>query len=352
MKNRFWIYIFALAVIILIVLLCWRPTQQTAIPEPAIATAQPTNTPAAMIGTTGNPSPTGSTLVSTPPIERAVSTATNQNTDESRALRLQQIISAKNGPIEFYGQVIDQDSNPVPAVKINVSISQTYMPSSTNLAIGAKVVHLEKETGANGRFDIQGVEGNGFDVESIQKAGYELSPTTSHSYGAIGGSFENPVVFKMWRTGEKAQLVGGSKFWGIIPDGRIYAIDLLQGTKEESGNAVGDLKISVNRPAGVSRQDHYDWSFQITPIDGGIIETEDDFMYEAPESGYLPEYNFHLIKSDAKWTYRVKRNFYIKTRGGQNYGRISVEVFAYYQNEGVFNIDWAVNPAGSRNLQP
>ena len=260
-------------------------------------------------------------------------------------------IEAKNSPIVFFGVVIDQNTNPVSGAKIHSTIRQWYVRSPLTLSYGAHFISVEKESDLNGRFEINGEKGDGFGV-GIEKNGYQLSPKAPKGFGPTAGTFENPVIFNMWKEGEKAQLAGGSKFWGIIPDGRIYTIDLLQTTKVESTNAAGDLRISVSRPEGVSRQDHYDWSFQIVPIDGGIMEAADDFMYEAPENGYMPEYNFHLNKSDIPWAYRVKTNFFIKTRGGQNYGRITLEVFAHYQNQGVIDISWSVNPSGSRNLQP
>jgi len=348
MNKRFWTCVLFLVVGVIVVVIWHRPAHQIATPESTQEAIQHANV-------SGD-----ATIVKAQNIPGdQVSTATpsaNPSPAESDRERLPELFQKyneqHNAPIEFYGQVLDQESNPVPDVTIDVAISQTYMESPTNLAFIPKTFHLEKETGADGRFEITGETGDGFDIESIKKTDYELSPRTSLTFTPTVGNFENPTIFKMWKTGEKAQLVSGSKFWGIIPDGRIYTIDLLQGTKVESANAVGDLRLAVSRPAGVSRQDHYDWSFQIIPIDGGIIETEDDFMYEAPANGYAPKYDFHLNTTDTNWAYRVKKDFFIKTRAGNNYGRINVEVFAHYQNAGVFNVGWTVNPNGSQNLQP
>ena len=170
------------------------------------------------------------------------------------------------------------------------------------------------------------------------------------AYAVQGGGFDSPVVFKMWKRGPSAELVGGSKFWRIEPDGRTYTIDLVQGTITEGASAPGDLRVTIARPAGVSRRDRFDWSLQIVPVDGGILETKDEFMYRAPLDGYDSAYELRSNPSDATWTYEVERKFFLKARG--RYARINVEVFALYREDGVFSIKYALNPTGSPTLQP
>ena len=348
MKTRFWIcasiLLFALAV-----LFGLRSARQKENLEKAQAAADPTNTIVATAGISNNPvAPVVSQI--NPQTSATPVIIKNGGTIDPRELQMQQGFEAKNVPINFYGLVVDQDGKPISGVQIKMNGEHVFYLISQGIA--STNIGMETVTDSGGRFQWMGDSADLLAVETISKVGYLLSPQAPHSFAPSSGSLESPVIFKMWKMGEKAQLVGGSKFWGIIPDGRIYTIDLLQSTKVESTNAAGDLRISVSRPEGVSRQDHYDWSFQIVPIEGGIMETADDFMYETPENGYMPEYNFHFNKLDAPWAYRVKKSFFIKTRGGQNYGRITLEVFAHYQNQGVIDISWSVNPFGSRNLQP
>ena len=313
-----------------------NPTPQTQTSSQTNAALRAANTP------TQSAQPTGQPAVA--PAQNPFNTA--PPTPEQRAETLRQALEQKNVPIDFYGRVIDQDSNSVSGASVKVYIRHWKL---TDDAV-SEPIRTDKITDADGRFEIHGVTGDAVDIEAMQKPGYELSPKFSHSAGPASGSADNPVVYQMWKTGEKAQLVSGNKFWGIVPDGRPYTIDLLLGTKSESGTASGDLRVAVSRPPNVSRKDLYDWSFKITPIDGGILETTDEFMYQAPDNGYAPEYEFQLKASDTNWTHRVKKDFYVRSRG--RYGRINVEVIARYQNEGVFSVGYAVNPAGSRNLQP
>jgi hypothetical protein len=288
-----------------------------------------------------------------PPVVRSRSyTSPPEATNAAVARFVDRFVDSKNAPINFYGQFIDQNSNPVPGVKIIVAVEQVSAHNPALMELDSKYIDIEKTADDEGRFDILGQTGCGLGVESIQKAGYKTSPNAANHFGPGNGSYYSPSIIKLWKNGEKAQLVEGSEFWGIVPDGRTYTIDLLQGTKVESANATGDLRLSVTRPPGVSRGDRYDWSFQITPLGGGITEVNDEFMYEAPENGYSPQFDFHVMATDPQWTYHPRFNFYVTARGGRVYGRISTEIFAHYQDSGLLRIDYAVNPNGSPNLQP
>lgn len=296
-----------------------------------------------------NSSTTNSTLSvisSTPPVPKL---NIIQN-DREKTNIIREYMESQNVPIDFFGKITDQDGNPVSGVKVQIKVRHWIVITPAAFGADAKMIPVATETDLSGCFEIHNVTGDGFDVESIQKAGYALSPKTPNGFDPNNGSLNNPVIIKMWKLGDKEQLVTGEKFWGIIPDGRVYTIDLLKGIKAESADAAGDFRIAVSRPAGVSRQDRYDWSFQIMPIEGGIIETEDDFMYQAPERDYASKYDFHLNASETPWTYRIKKKFYTEARG--HFARIDIEVFAHYQDQGVLNISWAINPTGSRNLQP
>ena len=283
----------------------------------------------------------------------AIATASFTNmdlkvSDVEKTNEIVQAIEAKNFPIEFHGKIIDQNGTPIPSVKVIAKVRQWY--ARPTYAQAAHFIPIETKTDLDGAFEINDTKGDGFSFESIQKDGYELSAKTYLSSGATGGNLASPVIFKMWKTGEKAQLLGGSQFWNVAPDGKIYTVDLMLGTKTESTNEDGDLKISISRPEGVSRKDRYNWSFKIASIDGGIAESKDEFMYQAPELGYTREFVFNSDTFGTNWAYRVKKDFFVKTRG--HYARINVEVFAYYQNGAAFSFSYAVNPTGSRNLQP
>jgi hypothetical protein len=272
-----------------------------------------------------------------------------QSDKESLPKALSEAADAKNLPVDFNAQVLDQNQQPVAGVRLEISVRHWSVEATGKLQ--GHALKFVKNTDARGRLEVHGVTGDGIDVLTLHKDGYDSSPSLTAHYGPSGASRSELVIFRLWKLGEKAPLVTGDHFFRIVPDGRTYTIDLIGGRKFESADAMGDFKFSIMRPANITRQDRYGWSFRIEPIDGGILESIDEFMNEAPEIGYSADYAFTLSQSDPEWSYRVKKSFFLKSRGGQNYARLRVEVFAYYKDGGVFDIHYAVNPAGSRNLQ-
>ncbi len=63
--------------------------------------------------------------------------------------------------------------------------------------------------------------------------------------------------------------------------------DLLAGQVVSAG---GDLEIIVKRAAGaITQLNHSDWSIELVPVDGGIMQTDyhtSQITFGAPDSGY------------------------------------------------------------------
>lgn len=348
MKNRFWIFIVILTMVILAIVYWWRLGQRTAILEPKQETVQLTNQSVGnvAIDTHNNANELPTTTYPTNPKPSVVNTA-------SVAEVVEKLVNSRNASINFYGRFIDQYSNPVPDVKMKFGIERLTAPNPALMEIGAKNIQLERTTDGDGRIEIHGEIGDGLGIGTVTKVGYLLSPKAPHGFGTSSGSYENPVIFKMWKEGEKPQLVGGSKFWSVTPDGQAYTIDLLKQSKVESSDAPGDIRIRIMRPAQIKPRTHFDWSFSIEAIQGGLVETEDEFMYLAPESGYEPSYQFTMVATNANWKRELDGfQFYLKSRDGQVYGRFVFDIIPDYNDTSVFNVNWAANPNGSRNLQP
>jgi len=263
--------------------------------------------------------------------------------------QLGQALSDKNVPIDFYGRVIDQGSNALPGVKLKVYIRHWELMADAM----SNPIRLEKETDADGRFEIHGVTGDALNIESFQKAGYDLEPT-QRSFGPSSGGWQTPVDFKMWSTNVHEQLVTASKSFHIVPDGRAYAIDLAQGTLVESVD--GDLKVWVKRPAQVAPGQKYDWSCEIASgVNGGILQESDPnaSMYWAPTEGYAPAFHYEQKVGSGWGDSTGTKRFYVRLNGRQIFGRMSIEVFAYYNDStpGLIRIQYAVNPTGGRVLR-
>ncbi len=264
------------------------------------------------------------------------------------------LINSLNVPIDFYGRVIDQNSNGLPGVRIVALVQHQLALGIRAFQLAATNLVVERITGPDGTFEISGVSGSGFDLDSIDKEGFEAEPTR-RGFGAQEGSFENPIIFKMWPTNLHEPLRTGTKPFHIEPDGRAYVIDLEHGVLKESGP--GNLRIWGRRPTPIAYGKRYDWSCEIDGIDGTSLAKEPDLgasMYEAPERGYTGSFKFEEPATVNGWgdSTGVQR-FYVKLENGQEYGRISIEVYAYYNGHipGLLRLSYVINPSGSRILR-
>jgi hypothetical protein len=352
MKNRLLIYIFIIAVIGLLFWL-W-PKHGTIISQQSPETVQTNNqSPGGAVGgaiisrqAVPNTSLVSTSSTNSPPF------VTNQpNVTEA----LERFVESRNKPIDFYGQFIDQNSNPIAGVDVTINVEQVTMPvGSFQGYVDSKYIPVAKTTDADGRFEIHNETGENFGFGIAPKDGYQLSPSAPRGPGRSASSYENPIIFRMWKEANKNKesLIGGSHVFGI-DSGKIYTLNLITGKKFE-GTAEGDLLVSITRPADAKPRTNFPWSFSIEAVQGGFVEADpsDEFMYIAPDSGYQPKIEMQFDPNDPAWTGIIKKRFFIRSRDGQIYGRAQIEIDSIYNVHSAVQIDYTVNPNGSQNLQP
>ncbi len=265
------------------------------------------------------------------------------------------LIESKNLPVEFWGKVVDQSDAPLAEVKIQSQIRHwDYVPPR-----GASPRNIEDAmtTGADGQFHIGGSTGDDLTLK-MEKQGYELEPTAKlgFSYGTaeqFTAQPEAPMVFKMWPTSIHEQLITGQKSFHIVPDGRPYVINLAKGTIAEQG--AGDLKLWIKRPDQVAPGQKYDWSSEMDAISGGVLEETNttSSMYLAPQEGYAPNFQYQQQIIGRQSASTGTRRFYVKLDNGREYGRVTVELIAPYNDRvpGMVHLDYAINPSGSTILR-
>ncbi len=280
--------------------------------------------------------------------------ATNGATEYSQEARLS-MAENMNESVNFYAKVVDQDEQGIPVVKIRMTIRR-WIPSA-NQTVGTFPVTGEFEecdlvSDAVGNFQITGKTGDSLRIKAIEKSGYELSPQQQKSVGPSSGNPENPVIIRMWKKGQAEPLIIHSKSFDAAPDGRTNMVSLMTGVKTESATLDDQsIAISIDRPANASDTGTYDWSVRIQVAGGGLLESQDEFMYRAPENGYEPNLVFQFKKDDPEWVPMMKKRFYLKTSQAIH-GNIELEV--YPTNLGgktTFRLHSVINPSGSRNLE-
>lgn len=265
------------------------------------------------------------------------------------------LLEFSNVAIRFWGLVVDQDGKPIDGVKIVGHVMRGYMAAPGYISESPD--EFEALSRDDGRFAITGLQGSLMEITKISKDGYKPFPTNRWSFTFYDSSPSSifkadsnaPVIFRMWKNAGAERLIYGDRFYKIVPDGRIYGIDLLNGQTMNDG--ARDLLVEIKRPHTVNTSIRYTWSFKIECVRGGVVEAADDFMYLAPEDGYQPAYTFVLEQAHPEWSDRVSKRFFVKSRDGQVYSRMEVEVISKYQDNAVFSVKSFANPAGSRNLE-
>jgi hypothetical protein len=260
---------------------------------------------------------------------------------------------SQNPPVAFYGLVVDQNSNALQTVRVDLEVQELYrLPFLTGTT--GTTTRLQSETGADGRFEVSGLKGHFVTVQALTKEGYEpeLLRKNYGEYGAQSTSLEAPAVFKMWNTNMHQQLITGERRFTIIPDGRPHIIDLSKGTIAESGT--GDLMVRVEYPTNAVRGQIYDWSAELRAVNGGLLEETNGYaaMCVAPAEGYVERFRQAGPMKGGGRGSTGNRRFYVTLNHGSQYGRISIELVAPFNSEipGLVRLSYAINGSGSRVL--
>jgi hypothetical protein len=342
-------FLVALLIIIGLLVMLWLKAHRATLP---LESAKPTISEAAR---SAAQSPAGQTAPTSQPDTKRLS-------PEERRETIIAWEQAREKEIEFWGKVIDQHNKPVAGVAVTATITTHQIPPPGFKPQPTTIYSANSD--ANGVFYIKGRSGRGFTIETMKKEGYVLPPALQnrtdnlflYNYDHLDpkgfkADSTSPVIFHMWKIEQPEKLIKGEGFYGIIPDGSFYTIDLLT-QKHARGETLGDFRVKIDRPKNVKWGARgYDWSCEIQGLGGGVIETQDEFMFRAPEDGYLPRYDIKISASDEHWSDEAKRQFYLKSREGRIYARLEVEILANYQDKAVFSVKYYVNQNGSRNLE-
>ena len=152
----------------------------------------------------------------------------------------------------------------------------------------------------------------------------------------------------MWKLGEPQQLTSHHLTRiGIPVDGQPVQFDLFNGNKVASG---GQLIVRLKRdpqilPLGNAR---YDWSLELEIPSGGLVTNNDEFMYQSPENGYQETFKFDMPKDAENWSTAINQQFYIELENGKYFGSLVVRLNTIHDTPPLgINLDIVINPNGS-----
>jgi hypothetical protein len=259
----------------------------------------------------------------------------------------ERILADWQKPINFYGKVIDENSNAVG--NVNISFQWSGFSDEQFTAV--------TNSDASGLFSLQGKTGHILGV-SIHKEGYYNSHKDKSDFQySIGPDIYtpeewNPVVFHLQKKGQGESLIekdfppGIGQIWQLHHDGTQIELDLLNGSQNVAGG--GQLKLKYWRDISDLKKQPFDWKLQVSIPSGGLIGTDEEFAFQAPESEYLPSIIIDMPATNQVWLTELRTKYYIQQQNG-DYGRFD---FYLLPRNGVFTVHSVINPTGSRNLEP
>ncbi|MGA2178842.1 MAG: hypothetical protein ABSH15_04590 [Verrucomicrobiota bacterium] len=338
-RSIFW---FVAIVAALIMLVLWFGKKQ-----PVTSSAETNATPP--LATTPGQPVSAPVHTNTPPAQVAANAlAPRPNKGE----QIKEGLATLNDvPIAFYGRLEDQFGSPVVGAQIAASIRIYNGVQST-------VERSSVTSDANGFFQVKGGKGESLGIMP-KKEGYVLATTSTYfKYSYMYADHftpdpNNPTVIKMWKLHGAEPLVGINQNYKLHYANTPINFDLLTGKIVPAG---GDLKITVNRPAGnVSEHNPQDWGFAIEVINGGLMETsskESAISFVAPENGY-EQSDTLSASSNRHGVDVIQQNFFVQSRNGQVYSKLAIAFRINDTPDGFMYITFSgvANTNGSRNWE-
>lgn len=250
-------------------------------------------------------------------------------------------------PIDFYGRVVDQFGKPV---------ADAVVDFAWNIVGGTQ--KKNSITDANGCFSLLGEHGKVFQAE-VSKDGYLPTSDSKRSFEYAAFFHENfhvpdqtqPVIFRL------RKLMGAEPMVKHVTNAEfaLSANPVVLNVETGKLGVDGDLTFSVE--VGSTRGQYgLDFTLAIRAHEGVSLAfggPEEEFMFNAPESGYRQEVLFRKLSSDANNSRVQSYRLYVRTRSGK-YAAITGEISI---REGLsagkagFHAIVYYNPSGSRNLE-
>ncbi|HEX7653519.1 MAG TPA: carboxypeptidase-like regulatory domain-containing protein [Verrucomicrobiae bacterium] len=273
--------------------------------------------------------------------------ASNSNRINQMAAIAQSVKNEWRTPIQFYGRVVDENTNPVTGAQIDFRCNDF---SETGTSI------FKSTSDEQGMFSIQGISGKLLTV-NVTKAGYYTSKQDNDSFYYAGQNVNftpdiyNPVLFHLRKKGkaESLTVVSYPGFAHIVQlhhDGTPIELDLLNGTQTPAGT--GQLKLEFWKSTAGSNDRNFDWKLQLSVPGGGLVSTDEEFAFQAPQNGYQPSILIDMSATNQSWQGEIRNKYYIKLSDGK-FGMID---FYLLPRNGAFTVHSAINPTGSQNLEP
>ncbi len=274
-----------------------------------------------------------------------------EKTKAYRELKLKEIA---NTPIDFFGQVVDENGNPVEGA------STFYIVA--NLSFYGSPTITGPKTDSGGRFSITGKRGPDFSVwvehpdyykteSADKKIEYARRDYMPGKEPPLPPTLNSPAIFVLKKKGVPEPLVHYGELKIRLPfNGNPISIDTRTGRIGQGNESVVITLQSEGDTLPINTFYPFNWSVTIQVPGGGLVERSDAFNFQAPVDGYLPKM---LIKMPAslsrdEWNSEIQKDFFVSFASG-NSGRVRLDISG---EKGRCIAETFLNPkTGSRNLE-
>jgi hypothetical protein len=246
-------------------------------------------------------------------------------------------------PIDFYGRVIDENEQPVSGAKVKAQWSNLSNKGASDEEVTSNDEGFFSITGKTGRSITIRVSKDGYYTQSRQRIDFEYAAFWDANYYKPDPA--NPVLFRLRKRNGVEGVITGETIPPLPANGTPVRLDLFEGGAISSQ---GQLEISATTNTEDYPPRVFDWSATIAVPNGGLVEHNLEFPFQAPEDGYQPSVEFQMWANAPDWRHSVEKNYFIRFGSPSIYGRIRVRFSGSSQNASVI---YVVNPTGSRDLE-
>lgn len=251
-------------------------------------------------------------------------------------------------PIKFYGRAVDENGMPIPGAGVEFSWTDLSLNGTSK---------SKATTGLDGAFALSDVKGYHL-IVTVSHSNYYSTQSARQGFtygGADKTIVANPnqvIDFQLIKKGEAQPLLtlaGGtrSRQFSVERGGAPLEISLKTGRVAKEGE--GDL--IIRRWVDINTQlmgTPYDWKYQLSIRDGGIMISSNAFNFLAPTTGYLPEVEYGKQGGEPEWTREGNLRVFVKLGDG-NFGRLELKFFSHARESDLV-LNAFVNTNGAPNL--
>lgn len=272
---------------------------------------------------------------------------------DSRAWKMLNMAQSRNLSIEMYGKVIDQHGQPVVGAEVNMMVAGggSFAPGSGPVRVTTDEAGMFRVQAKGQQMEILSVKHPNLTRPVFNVAGVKRVYGFLDTVGRFGEQYswrsytspDKPFVIDVWRVEKFEKLEHGSGGFLPVPNGK----------NDEQAGIIVSCTREEKAPNTHWSDQKGSWSITFSPIDGGIQETNDLYLNEAPESGYQPELTVTMERGDPDYKVNIQpaRRYYYTAHNGKWYGSFSATFEPYmFDDKCLVKIAFKYNPNSSRSL--